>query len=162
MGTRALFRIYDFDGSIICTIYTQFDGYPDGIPLAAMRFLASRELVNGIGDDWFVFNGMDDLAAQLVTYLKVMHGLDLMRFKGMDVPDRAEIEKLIWAGTIYVVSPDTIDAWQDYEYHIKPDGMGGVRIEAYRMGENARPIEAIFSGSPKEYVEKFAAKALAR
>lgn len=162
MGTRALLRVYDFDGSPICAIYVQFDGYPDGIPLAAMRFIAARKLVNGIGEDWFVFNGMDDLAAQLIAYLKVMHGLNSMRSMKMDIPSGADLEKLIWAGTVYVMPPDVIDAWQEFEYHIKPDGMGGVRVEAYAMGVNARPVEMIFSGSPEEYVKKFAAKAITR
>ena len=33
MGTRALFIPYDWSGKEICVIYTQCDGYPDGVPL---------------------------------------------------------------------------------------------------------------------------------
>jgi hypothetical protein len=49
-------------------LYRQFDGYPEGHGLELARFLAGRPIVDGIGDDTDVFNGMNNLAAAVVSH----------------------------------------------------------------------------------------------
>lgn len=70
MGTRS--RIEILEGNhCIASIYTQHDGYPSGRGADIARCLEGGRLVNGIGSyDEKVFNGMGDLAAQVVWYLK--------------------------------------------------------------------------------------------
>ena len=72
MGTRSLTHIVE-DGETLVTIYRQMDGYPDvhGNDLAGI--LQNHKLVNGYGMDdteETSFNGMGDLAAQVVRHLK--------------------------------------------------------------------------------------------
>ena len=119
MGTRALFIPINEWGEEICVIYTQFDGYPSGLPLLVARFLSKRRLVNAIpaGKDFEVINGMNDLVAQVVTLLKIAithscHSLSDIR-RSSDVP--------ITAGTIYVMPPGTRNIWEEYRYYIYPD-----------------------------------------
>lgn len=79
MATTSNVRIIDNDKVILC-LYLQYDGYPSGVGEDIKKFLIHGELVNGIPitrngipvakEDWF-FNGVDDLAAQLVAYLKI-------------------------------------------------------------------------------------------
>lgn len=104
MGTRSLTHIYDewWDKpKLLCTIYRQFDGYPDGHGADLQEFLSSRRLVNGIGTDpETVFNGAGDLAAQLVAHLK-MDGDSLS------------------AGNVYIEEPGTSDMGEEWVYTIR-------------------------------------------
>lgn len=72
MGTPAMTTVYDEDGAEICTIYTQCDGYPREHGKELAEFLVGRMLVRGYGatDHGKVSNGMEELAAQLLTELK--------------------------------------------------------------------------------------------
>jgi len=168
MGTRALIIPKDSDGKEICVIYTQYDGYPDGIMLEVARFLSTREVVNGFGlNDFYVFNGMDDLAGQLITFLKLMvyklrrNWIEKFSKKAMEEKNAklgfmSDFGKLITCGNIYVMPAGTRDVMEEFIYYIKPDGKGGVIIEAYDVhGDSDKPI---FVGTPKEYIEKFAPK----
>jgi len=114
MGTRALIKPLDIYGKPICTIYTQYDGYPDGVPLGVAKYLADRKLVNGIrsGEHFKVVNGMDDLTAQIIAFLKINHTEIMSRYEKGDG---------LAAGTIYVMPPDTKDVDEEYIYYIYPD-----------------------------------------
>lgn len=72
MGTRAITRVVDEDGYTLVTIYTHWDGYPEGHGVKLAGFLAYRVLLNGIPthDIYKANNGMGCLAAELVGYLK--------------------------------------------------------------------------------------------
>lgn len=94
MGTRSLTFIYDNDEVFLC-MYKQYDGYPSGYGKDLFKFLNGKNLVNGIGENKLVFNGMGCLAAQLVSEFKD------------------------GAGDIYIYPATTKDAGQDFEYHIK-------------------------------------------
>lgn len=108
MGTRSLTFVHDgpedptsTKAPLLC-IYTQYDGYFDGLGLGLVGFLAGGRMVNGIGmgDDRIQFNGAGDLAARLVTH-----------YKGGD-PN--------YAGGVYVVDPtlNDDDMGAEYTYHV--------------------------------------------
>ncbi len=76
MGTRSMTYVCGED-RILCAIYRQFDGYPDGHGQDLFNLLKERKIANGIpaGTDlktWSMSNGMGCLAARLVGDLK--HG----------------------------------------------------------------------------------------
>lgn len=103
MGTRSLTKVYNDEGKPICTIYRHMDGYPSGHGQVLADWLAQKVIVNGIGSTWpgkdegkQPANGMGDLAAQLVCYLK----------------SDSEI------GGIYLYQPNIGDLGQDYSYHV--------------------------------------------
>ena len=148
MGTRALFKIIDEEGKEICTIYTQFDGYPDGVPLEVVEFIKSKRITNGIPLDAYdeVFNGMDDLAAQVIAFLKLNHSKWLRE----ELAKKKEVKSEIMAGTIYVMPPGTRDVWEEYVYVLKPCGET-VQIEAYEV--DGEKDKLIFRGKPEEYLK---------
>jgi len=155
MGTRALFKIINEDGKEICTVYTQFDGYPDGLPLDLVKFLNSKRLTKGIplGEEDAVFNGMDDLAAQVIAFLKLDHSKWVKRY----FEEKGKKPKSdIMAGTIYVMPPGTRDVWEEYVYVIKPNG-NTVHIEAYEVVSSEKE-ELIFEGTPEDYLKWILAK----
>lgn len=72
MGTPAMTTVYDEDGAEICTLYVQCDGYPSQHGRDLAEFLFGRKIVNGYGADdrGKISNGMQELAAHLLTDLK--------------------------------------------------------------------------------------------
>lgn len=95
MGTRALTFVYDDDVPMAC-IYSQWDGYPSDLGKDLATVINSRTLVNGlVGDTTTTANGMGCLAALIISKLK-----------GNE------------AGGFYLYPVTTMDAGQEYEYHI--------------------------------------------
>lgn len=112
MGTRALTVIKESDGREICTIYRQYDGYPGGLGDDLKRILSAGPLVNGIQGSRPCFNGMGDLAAQVIANLKIKDGK-------------------ITVGNVYVHPPDTRDCGEEYIYTIySKDGKIQIKCEA--------------------------------
>ena len=70
IGTRSITCVLDEQGNKIIEMYKQFDGYPEGLGKELQDFIASGTMVNGIGSDTNVFNGISCFAAQLVAHLK--------------------------------------------------------------------------------------------
>ena len=70
MGTRAIVAVKDELDNKIIELYSQYDGYPDGLGRDLKEFVASREMVNGIGANRQVFNGIHCFAAQLISHFK--------------------------------------------------------------------------------------------
>lgn len=133
MGTRSLTKVFE-DGRAILCMYRQMDGYPSGHGKELSDFLNSGKLVNGIGsaDKGKVFNGIGCLAAQMVMEFKTTHGV----------------------GGIYIQHPETVDAGQDYEYHIYGKwpklGMGAQDIDEIKVfGGTLKDV--VFTGSLKQY-----------
>jgi len=97
MSTRALIRIFDEEVEI-CTIYKHTDGYPDpphGLGHKLQEFLKDFTVTCGITDyNSKTANGMDCLAAQIISYLK----------EGV--------------GDVYIKTPGTKDVWEEYTYII--------------------------------------------
>ena len=97
MGTRSLTFVYEGEKPIV-NMYRQFDGYPSGHGAELAEFLNGGKLVNGLGNETKVFNGMGCLAAQMVAHFKdgpggfYLHACNLKQ-----------------------------DSWQEYEYHVHED-----------------------------------------
>lgn len=129
MGTRSLTFVYENDKSapsnrLLC-MYRQMDGYPSCHGKELAEFLASGKMVNGIGVvDQRLFNGMGCLAAQLVEEFKD------------------------GGGSIYLYPTATKDAWQDYEYHVYYNEVGGFKI-IVKTGNTRH--KTIFDGSLEEF-----------
>ena len=115
MGTRALTHIYDTpskkledgsyqQGDLICTVYRQFDGYPENHGAELRDIIRGHRIVNGICPEDFdadkQSNGMGEFAIKMVSVLKNGHPI----------------------GNIYM-SP--VEGWHDkdfidFEYHVEP------------------------------------------
>ena len=74
MGTRSLTVFNDtYENKEICVLYRQYDGYPEGHGTDLLNFLKDMKVVNGINSEnekWKISNGMDCLAAQIVSHFK--------------------------------------------------------------------------------------------
>ena len=73
MGTRSLTVVLNGRGEEIITLYRQYDGYPTGHGEELKMFLEDFQICNGIGlqqDTGKWANGMECLAAQIVTHFK--------------------------------------------------------------------------------------------
>lgn len=104
MGTRARVEVYDGNQCLV-SIYRHWDGYPSGLGLELADFLSGSKLVNGISDYGKPqFNGIQDLAAQLVWSLK----------RNEKAPGTPQI------GNVYLYPPMTEDgeAGEEYVYRI--------------------------------------------
>ena len=104
MGTRSLTFVYSESkrgekAEPIMNMYRQFDGYPSGHGSELAEFLSGGKIVNGLrfGEEGKFFNGMGDLAAQLVANFKKE------------------------SGGFYLYPVSAKDCGQDYEYHIYSD-----------------------------------------
>lgn len=76
MGTRATTKVLNENGDIILSMYSQYDGYPEGLGRELANFLKQITMVNGIRfeEKRKVANGMGCLAAQLVAEFKESAG----------------------------------------------------------------------------------------
>lgn len=129
MGTRSLTVVQEGDTEIV-VMYRQFDGYLEGHGKDLAEFLDGIPVVNGIGDNRKVFNGVGCLAASLVAHFKD------------------------GAGSIYLYPAGTRDCGEEYTYIIKAEQ------PTYGFGDasNTYPtLEIEAYGSPvfKGTVEEF-------
>ena len=95
MGTRSLTVIKDGKKEI-CVLYRQHDGYPEGHGKELAEFLSGFRIVNGYDHDDTVkvANGMNCLAAQIITHFKT------------------------GVGQFYLYPPKTRDMGEEYVYTI--------------------------------------------
>ena len=74
MGTRSKTTVFNEDNTPILSIYSQFDGYYDGLGRELQAFLKDRKIVSGFStgesEETKCSNGMECLAAMLVAKLK--------------------------------------------------------------------------------------------
>ena len=148
MGTRSLTFVYDSYrmniGKLvhepIINFYRQYDGYPTGHGAELAEFLSGGQITNGLPvsfgrvEEPKFFNGMGDLAAQLVAHFKQE------------------------AGGFYLYPVTAKDCGQDYEYHIYQQD-NGFKIIVMNCGcnffgmTNDETYEEIFNGSLPEFIE---------
>lgn len=99
MGTRSLIRFRYYDGTILCCIYQQWDGYPSCVGIQLAKFLCKMIMVNGIPSNANLpegkqyANGIECLVAQFIAAYK----------KG--------------PGSLYLYPHDSCD--QEYNYDVK-------------------------------------------
>lgn len=145
MGTRSTYRLIEkgsYEGktwkNTLALVYKQYDGYPEGHPIDTAKWLASGEMVNGIGMDskGLIFNGAGCLAAQFIA------------------------ENKDGAGGTYIYAPSHRGkCGENYLYDIIVDGKE-ITMVAYEnntsWNDNARvKAHKIFEGTPQEFVEKY-------
>lgn len=123
MGTRSLIHFKSEADETLCTVYRQFDGYPDGRGQELADFLKTRKLINGINGQKMdvAANGMGCLAAQWVAQ------------------EKDDI------GGVYMYTPDADNCWEEYTYTVFP-GKDGVILMTCDGDENES-----FSGSPHDF-----------
>lgn len=132
MGTRSLIHFKDGEDTI-CTVYRQFDGYPEGRGKELAEFLAGVTMRNGfgMGDTARTHaNGMGCLAAQWIVF-----------------------EKDDQLGNVYIYKPDSSDCWEEYTYTVSYDDEKDQFTISMRGYDN-------FDGSPQDFLaflEKLAA-----
>lgn len=131
MGTRSLTHVIDDDfgrSEHLCTIYRQYDGYPEGHGKDVVDFITSREFVSGYNYPLKQFNGAGCFAAALVAHLKT-------KCNGSD----GDIE----AGGVYLHAPN-LEAKEEYNYTITiAKGEVSLKVESWDS--------TLFEGSPMEF-----------
>lgn len=70
MGTRSITVIKNEQKRTLAVIYQQYDGYPEGWGRILLDFIKEKKMVNGIGLDKNVFNGIECFVAQLIAEFK--------------------------------------------------------------------------------------------
>ena len=150
MGTRSLTHFQDKD-VVLCTLYRQMDGYPDGHGNELAEILRNFHITNGIrGDDERtkpkLANGMGCLSAQVITLLKgdtshcqrmyemqlAMHERSVAEGSALVYPKpKKPVERKCRVGSFYMAVPGTKDVWEDYTYTVyleQPDP----KVEIFR------------------------------
>ena len=119
MATRAMISVAKREEGVsfskepkqtIVDIYHHWDGYPEGLGVTLASYLDDKKVVNGLGRDNDVFNGMGCLAASLVAELK-------------DGP-----------GDVYI-EPRESHSWIDYRYYIWGDTYKDIWISIFSDDE---------------------------
>lgn len=151
MGTRSTYRVIEkgnYNGkewkNVICLLYLQYDGYPDGHPADTFAWLASGKVVNGLsmGQPEVVFNGAGCLAAQLIARLKTDN-------KGNIKPGGAYLYPIKSRGK----------CGENYVYDIIVDAdTYSIEVVAYDnmtgWGDNDRvKVKKLYQGSPEGYAD---------
>jgi len=94
MTTRGLIQIYEREKNggkhgLLTNVYVHGDMYPkNGIMCDVFKFLGNKTLSSGFMPEkiFMQVNGMDDLAAQIITYLKSSYATSMKRlYNGGDI-----------------------------------------------------------------------------
>lgn len=137
MGTRSLTIVrngFEDKAPRIVTIYSQNDGYPEGVGKELCDFLSKIKIVNGMrGFEANIANGVGCLAAQLVAHLKTEPGGIYLESGNDDDKPRQYDEEYI-----YEIFADTL----------APDK--GIRIICHDTVKG----EIIFDGTPQGFLNK--------
>jgi len=112
MGTRSITTVKDENGNKIIEMYQQYDGYPSGVGKDLFLFIKSKKMVNGIGSDKNVFNGINCFTAQLVTEFKDGAGNTYLHAPTKDHKNKKKYWDLYCAEFYYEITSDlNIKAW---------------------------------------------------
>lgn len=120
MGTKCIFKVIDTqEEKLVARVYSQYDGYPTGLPRRIFNWMKNGVVGNGIpsslkeGDVFF--NGAGDLAVQLIIRCKM-----------------EQCSSITEAGGIYLTNDDD---WVDYVYEIFVNGEGhDISVIVYHGG----------------------------
>jgi len=96
MGTRSTTKFIAADGTTLCALYRQWDGYPSGHGKELAEFIAGIRRSDGLGPAGTA-NGIQCLAAQVIAHFKTQ------------------------PGDFYIVPPDQIEEWS-YQVRENPNG----------------------------------------
>jgi hypothetical protein len=134
MGTRSVTHFKDSNNADpLMTLWRQYDGNPENHGLDMVRFMQGKLLLNGynpLGNDMHNFNGMGDLAAQMVAHFKT-HNHPLIDVNGAMLPDMRREPRYTEPriGNFEIVPPGTHDVGEQYSYGLYPeDGQIFIRV----------------------------------
>ena len=115
MSTRSIVTIKDEKKKKIIEIYIQYDGYPEGVGKDLLDFIATGKMVNGIGKDPNVFNGIGCFAAQLVAHLKNCAGDVYLHAPSEDYKNKNKYNENYWASYYYEIDSNLrVRCWDCY------------------------------------------------
>jgi hypothetical protein len=115
MGTRSITVVKDEKGNKIIEMYKQYDGYPEGLGIELREFITSGTMVNGIGGDRAVFNGIACFAAQLIAHFKNGPGGIYLHAPTPDYRDKKKYDDMYTAEYYYEISADLVlTCWDTY------------------------------------------------
>ena len=147
MSTKALIRFAERESGVSFNehpkkvthqIYHHYDGYPDFLGVALAEFISDESKAQYDNPNRH-YNGVDDLAAQVLTYLKL--GIHYDRFD-------------IDAYSVYLETPTTGCEPYDYTYYIwTKDETNEVWISIFQFGIGED--ECIFVGQPSNLIDKY-------
>lgn len=175
MGTRCLTHFRDRD-TILCTLYRQMDGYPDGHGQELADFLNGFKVVNGINsrdEEEYpkLANGLGCLAAQVISHFKTdtshydkMYEMQQQMAKNLpNAPgfqarlEKPRIKRDFRVGSFYM-HPAGDDGGVDYTYTVYlaaaqnggPFGPPGQLMLKVETTGSSGP-KVLFDGKPEDY-----------
>jgi len=125
MGTHASIYVVS-NGEVLCHLFSQHDGYPEGVGYELYKLMKNRHIVNGFTGDMKYTkysNGLEDFAALLVWHFKKQSKL----------------------GTIYLMPTELNSVNTEYTYIVSEN----LHTEVYNCGT------LLFDGYPAEMKESF-------
>ena len=153
MGTRSLthFKRDSIDSPTLMTMYRQFDGYPRGHGRDIAGFMANKIVYNGYPTTaYHDFNGMGDVAAQVIAHLKTMN-YPIVEREAIDGSMYLTTDRMVEPnytepriGNAYIVEPDATDHGEEYVYTVYLDDAGE---EIFIKVEDAYENTVLFQGS---------------
>ena len=125
MATRGTLRFVE-DGVQLAKIYVHHDSYPSGWPAGVKDFVKNIKVGNGMGSDAAFgkfANGFDDLALQIIIFLKSNTGKPNPDWRWEDLrsdkprylePDEGAVYPRV--GDVYLAKPNEV---QEYNYTLE-------------------------------------------
>ena len=148
MATRATIRIAKREAGVSFNehnhytyhtqIYHHYDGYPEHLGVALAEFVSDTRVVNGIPiktDNIKYANGLGDLAAQILVYLKL--GIPYERHE-------------VTPGNVYLDKHGTERCDLDYTYYVWADEGKDIWISIFDHYDNC-----LFVGTPEKLINKY-------
>ena len=132
-------------------IYHHYDSYPEHLGIGIAKFLGDIRVVNGLGNHkgQVLANGLGDLAAQVLTHLKLGRHYELEKTNVNR--DKDEIQQ----GNIYLDWPDTDRGDIEYCYYVWSDYDKGIWLSIFEGFGSAKDFKCTFVGKPEKLLEKY-------
>ena len=152
MGTRAVTHFQESRHTDpFMTLWRKYDGNPEHHGLDMVRFMQGKKLRDGynpLANQMHDFNGMGDLAAQMVAHFKT-HNHPLVDVNGAMLPDMRREPRYTEPriGGFEIIAPGTLPTDNiPYSYNIYPED-GEIFIRVLNLYEN----ELMYDGPITEY-----------
>lgn len=116
MGTRAITVVKDEENKKIIEMYSQYDGYPDGLGQDLIDFIKSGTMVSGFSNSNEIqFNGIGCFAGQLVANFKDGVGGFYLHSPTTDFKNKTKYYNIYYAEYYYEIdSKLNIKCWDTY------------------------------------------------
>jgi len=168
MSTKGLIEVFDSKNDLLAKIYVHGDMYPNnGMMCEVSRFLSKRLLVNGIPPDghFKVVNGMDNLAALIVTHLVNWNTKGIRRITNVKRNDLAAGFVYLYPFNLDIKGTDVeyiyeLHPMMDVEKLVYPGGaretLDVIRVVAkrYEWWDGKGPMD-VFDGSLRDFAKQY-------